>query len=137
MYLWSIPSIYKAKGGEYASTSEKEVGPDSIGLGANKYEIPIPKCLNCNTLFHDFFYGFICCRKRWYREYDSALKLVSGDMDRQLDLLDFLRRFRMHGLALTALFEKPLRKMAALRTEKKCIDTVKLFNKEASYCDPW
>jgi hypothetical protein len=53
-------------------------------------------------------------------------------MDRQLDLLDFLRRFRMHGLALTALFEKPLRKMAALRTEKKCIDTVKLFNKEAN-----
>ena len=55
MYLWSIPSIYKARGGEYASTSEKEVGPDSIGLGANKYEMPIPKCLNCNTLFHNFF----------------------------------------------------------------------------------
>ena len=54
MYLWSIPSIYKAKGGEYASTNEKEVRPDSTRMGANKYEMPIPKCLDCNTLFHDF-----------------------------------------------------------------------------------
>lgn len=73
MYLWSIPNIYKAKGGEYASMSEKEVRPDSTRMGANKYEMPVPKCLNCNTLFHDFFKGFICCGRTWYKEYDSAI----------------------------------------------------------------
>jgi hypothetical protein len=65
-----------------------------------------------------------CCKSKWYKEYDSAISFVDEDMKRNMDLLNFLRRIRMHGLALTSLFEKPLREITAGRAEKKDLDIV-------------
>lgn len=45
-----------------------------------------------------------------------------------MDLLNFLRRLRMHGLALTSLFEKPLREITAGRAKKKDLDIVQKFH---------
>jgi hypothetical protein len=48
-------------------------------------------------------------------------------MDRNLDILDLLRRIRMHGLALTALFDNNLRKLISERAEFNSLDIIANF----------
>lgn len=48
-------------------------------------------------------------------------------MDRNLDILDLLRRIRMHGLALTALFDNNLRKLISGRAETNSLDIIANF----------
>jgi len=63
--------------------------------------IPVPPFLDCAA----FAYGvFFCCKPKWFRDYEDAMDEVENDMSRSLDVVDFMRRMRMHGFALTSMF---------------------------------
>jgi hypothetical protein len=49
-------------------------------------------------------------------------------MVRNLDLLDFLRRLKMHGFALTSLLDTISRKYIASRTVSMPLSEVRYFN---------
>ena len=51
-----------------------------------------------------FFYSYVCCfcKGQRYKDYQDTLETVEKDMLRNLDLLDLLRRLKMHGFALTS-----------------------------------
>jgi hypothetical protein len=71
----------------YTSSSEG-------GFGAQKIK-NIPNqdfwlCINC-----------FCCKAGWYKKYENKLELVENDLLKQLDLIHFLKRIRMHGKALS------------------------------------
>jgi hypothetical protein len=51
-----------------------------------------------------------CCRAPWYVKYQEALDTVDIDLHRNLDILNMLRRMKMHGLALSVLLDNPSRK---------------------------
>jgi len=63
-------------------------------------EIPIPPCLS----FWQLIYKYVCCwcKGERYTDYQETLAIVNKDMSRNLDVLDLLRRLKMHGFALTA-----------------------------------
>ena len=65
--------------------------------------IPVPPCLDCVALVYGICF---CCKPRWFRDYEDALQEVDKDIDRSLDVVDFMRRLRMHGFALTSLFQQ-------------------------------
>ena len=61
----------------------------------------MPPFLDCAA----FAYGVcFCCKPKWFRDYEDALDEVENDMSRSLDVVDFMRRMRMHGFALTSMF---------------------------------
>jgi len=87
-YTWNIPDSFLK---EWDSRSEK---------GMTKDEIPIPRCLSIWQFYNT--YVNCCCRTQAYRDYQNTLEIVEQDMFRNLDLLDLLRRLKMHGFALTS-----------------------------------
>ena len=52
-------------------------------------------------------------------------------MVRNLDLLDFLRRLKMHGFALTSLLDTISRKYIASRTVSMPLSEVRYFNPQS------
>jgi hypothetical protein len=79
----------------------------------------IPRYLEC---YHFCFkYVMFCCHPSWYKEYRKNLNYISVDMSRNLDVLDFMRRLRMHGLALTMTSRPEVRKFVSGRSYVKMI----------------
>ena len=60
---------------------------------------------------------------------------VDADLKFNMDLIQFMRRIRMHGFALTVLLDKPFRMFTAKRSKRKALETIsgpsknKLWNK--------
>jgi hypothetical protein len=92
------------------------------GTGKSERDILIPKCLECHYFMNTFI---ICCRKRkWFVEYEKQINNAKFDINRNLDLVSFLKRLRMHGVALTILFDKPSRYFVSQRAINKNIENI-------------
>ena len=50
-----------------------------------------------------------CCKKKWFKQYTGALDLVKTDLDKQLDVLNLVKKLRMHSLTLTAITDRHMR----------------------------
>jgi len=70
-------------------------------------EIPVYACLEWTNLMSCLC---CCCKSHWYSEYSKALEKVNFDVDRSFDVVNLLRRLRLHGFALTTLTEPSDRK---------------------------
>ncbi len=68
------------------------------------------------------------CRSRWINDYSETLEAVEEDIKCSLDILDFLRRLRMHGFGIAALYSKEERKFIESRSEKKPIADLERFD---------
>ena len=75
-------------------------------------------------------YKYICCwcRGQRYKDYQETLAIVNKDMSRNLDVLDLLRRLKMHGFALSTELDRTSRKFISNRTVSQPLGEVKNFN---------
>jgi hypothetical protein len=60
--------------------------------------------------------AFCCCKATWYTDYQHGLHEVNKDLSRNLNIVDNIRRLRMHGLALTGIWNINQRKVIATKT---------------------
>ena len=65
-----------------------------------------------------------CCKRDWYNEYTKALDKVTFDVNRTFDVVNLLRRLRLHGFALTSLTDSNDRKLIAMNTEFKSLNVI-------------
>jgi hypothetical protein len=85
--------------------------------------IQIPKKLEMHYFLNEFV--LCCCKRAWYKEYNRVIGITKADVDKNVDILVFLRRFRMHGIALTLLLGKLGRMFAANKAIKKSFEGLK------------
>ena len=74
-------------------------------------EIDIPPRLGVESIKY-----YVCCYFRWkrFRKWREAVELAEEKISKEMDLLKFIRRTRMHGYALTLLADKATRNTAAM-----------------------
>lgn len=90
---------------------------------ADRHTIPIPRMLGTNTMWSRMCMGM--CRRTWQKEYDGAIKIIEADMNRNMCVVNQMRRQRMHGIALASLIDKPAKAAAAGVAYKKNLDVVR------------
>ena len=98
-YTWNAPTSFK-EDGYFANEVNYVTEVDS----KKKEEIPIPPFLAVWQCCFTFLRCF--CKLRRFRDYKDTIKIVEKDMSRNLDILDLLRRLKMHGFALTSQLSK-------------------------------
>jgi len=77
--------------------------------------IPVPEHLEAKFAWNSVF----CCYKLpELATYNKKLEYVETYMDKQLDLIHFIRRLRMHGIALTSLLDRSERNYISALQEK-------------------
>jgi len=67
------------------------------------------------------------CKSQAFRNYEETLAVVNKDLNRNLDMIDVIRRLKMHGFALTSQLNKLSRKFISLRTVTQPLSQVKNF----------
>ena len=97
----------------------------------NFYEIKVRPCYDWTVAFYTYI--LCCCRTKEYTDYKKNLNDVKKDVQTGLNLLTFFRRLRMHGFALTSLFDKPERMFIASRALNKPIDQVRRYNPQTNW----
>ena len=70
------------------------------------------------------YYAFFCCRDKNFKKYNLILKKAEKDIVFDMDIVQIIRRLRMHGLALTMLTNKQTRLYMAKASRKKVIDLI-------------
>ena len=70
------------------------------------------------------YYVFFCFRNKKFRDYDLILRKAEKDIVFDMDIVQIIRRLRMHGLALTMLTSKQARYYMASASRKKVIDLI-------------
>jgi len=90
-------------------------------------EVPMtrPKCFDCHIIFQS--YVMCCFRSKWYRDYMSSLDEIDTDLSRNLNIVDNIRRLRMHGLALTSMFDINQRSVISAKCAVKSLSNVAEF----------
>ena len=84
----------------------------------------MPKCLEGQYLLNLFL--CCCCKNKKYKHYKAQLKKADRDVNMNLDLIQFIRRIRMHGAALTILLKGVDRAYLNTYAKKKNIDEIDL-----------
>jgi hypothetical protein len=89
-------------------------------------EITAPHCLELAQLLNFVLCccscscSWCCCSlQKKYKDYEKVLGTVEKDVNRTLDIITILRRFRMHGICLNYLMGKPVRDRAAIMAQKR------------------
>lgn len=67
-----------------------------------------------------------CCRNKKFKDYKAQLKKADRDVNMNLDLIQFIRRIRMHGAALTILLKGVDRGYLYTYAKVKNIDEIDL-----------
>ena len=71
---------------------------------------------------------FFCCKIKSFAKYMLDLKLVDDKVNMNLDLVQFVRRIRMHGAALTMLLKNVDRGFIHKLSKKKNVEEVEECN---------
>ena len=89
--------------------------------------ISIPRCLDWIQVYH----AIACCFRpsKNFTKYKEALDTVDLDLQRNLDILNMLRRMKMHGLALSVLLDNPSRRFISNHSFDKPLEYVKETSK--------
>jgi hypothetical protein len=123
-YTWDIPQSFKSRKGKVKTEQFGALKEEMKDLHAVK--IPRPKCLSFQQLLFKIFF----CQKfqpAWYKDYCEVLRAVQMDLDRTLNILDLIKRMRMHGFALTCLWDNDSRKFFSHQAHTKHIKEVTEF----------
>jgi len=104
-YTWDPTDAFK----ESCCTSKVKKGPIRINPADSAPPRDIvestyvrePACMHIQKV--------LCCCSQWYKDYRVAVKAVEVDLHHNLDVVSMMRRLQMHGLALTALTNRPAR----------------------------
>ena len=99
-YTWNAPQSFQQNDSLFHSYFANQVDYLTENDQKKKFEIPRPHFLSV----WQFVYQYICClcKGARYRDYKETIKIVEQDMRRNLDILDLLRRLKMHGCALSS-----------------------------------
>jgi len=73
----------------------------------------IPKLNYLEIHFTFQRYILCCCRRKWFRKYESAIDQVENDRLKRFDLLTFSRRLSQYSAALNLTMKNGERQLAA------------------------
>ena len=129
-YTWDTPDSFRKMAAEDTRKwrwykcwwGHNQLKTSILSGTRNNVSIPIPFGLNIVQLMYTFCFCF--CRRDWYREYLKTLVIVNKDIDKGLDILNLLRRLRMHGFGVATMFKEDERKFIAGRAENKPLKEV-------------
>jgi len=111
-------SLYKEQNFKPLTATEKL---ERVKLEGNYENIPIPTYLELRYCY----YRICCCfRKEKFTRYWNTLAVVDSDLSENMDLVNTLRRIRMHGFALTVMLNKNYRNFTATRSKRKALESL-------------
>ena len=82
----------------------------------------VPRCLDWSLLAQRICQ---CFAQTWLKKYKETLETVELDLQRNLDILNMLRRMKMHGFALSVLLDQPSRRFISNASMDKPLEYVK------------
>ena len=91
------------------SNSRKHGNSKKIEYDLTNDELKIPYVygwFKCYFMFKTINECFYCCKSKRYKAYEKQTINIQDDIDRSMDIITHVKRFRMHGLALNVLMEK-------------------------------
>lgn len=96
------PHLFEA----YEDDNGNKVEPEPRELTKKKYEpIMFLGFMGMRRLWYRALCG-MCNRKKYWNTYKNTLDKVEKDMERQMDIVQLIRRLRAHGFALSMMYEK-------------------------------
>ena len=87
----------------------------------NNGQVSVPKYLEAKYIFNRIFF---CCKIDKFAKYLHSLERVEEEVNMNLDLIQFIRRMRMHGAAITILLKAVERGYLTVFSKKKSIDDI-------------
>jgi hypothetical protein len=87
----------------------------------NNSAIEIPECFDWHHL-KTLLTSCCCCSRcvpKSVREYERKIEGIDDDLDRSLDIISYVKKLRMHGLALSVLLSHTEREVSGFLCDKR------------------